>query len=85
MRSWFEEYGTVDRVQIITDRDTGRSRGFAFVEMADTAEADRAIEGLNGASVNGRALNVNEARAREAGGRSQGRSNSYGQRRQNRW
>lgn len=85
MRSWFEEYGTVDRVQVITDRDTGRSRGFAFVEMADTAEADRAIEGLNGASVNGRALNVNEARPRETGGRSHTRSNSYGQRRQGRW
>lgn len=87
MRSWFEEYGTVDRVQIITDRDTGRSRGFAFVEMADSAEADRAIEGLNGASVNGRSLNVNEARPRESSGRGQGqgRSNSYGQRRQSRW
>lgn len=87
MRSWFEEYGTVDRVQIITDRDTGRSRGFAFVEMADSTEADRAIEGLNGASVNGRSLNVNEARPRESSGRGQGqgRSNSYGQRRQSRW
>jgi cold-inducible RNA-binding protein len=88
VRSWFEEYGTVDRVQIITDRDTGRSRGFAFVEMADATEADRAIEGLNGASVNGRSLNVNEARPRESAGRSQGqggRSNSYGQRRQSRW
>lgn len=87
MRSWFEEYGTVDRVQIITDRDTGRSRGFAFVEMADATEADRAIEGLNGASVNGRSLNVNEARPRETAGRGQGqgRSNSYGQRRQSRW
>lgn len=87
MRSWFEEYGTVERVQIITDRDTGRSRGFAFVEMADPAEADRAIEGLNGASVNGRSLNVNEARPRESSGRGQGqgRSNSYGQRRQSRW
>lgn len=86
VRSWFEEYGTVDRVQIITDRDTGRSRGFAFVEMSDAAEAERAIEGLNGASVNGRALNVNEARPRESGGRGgQGRSHAYGQRRQSRW
>ena len=85
VRSWFEEYGTVGRVQIITDRDTGRSRGFAFVEMADAAEADRAIEGLNGASVNGRALNVNEARPRESNGGGRGRSSGYGQRRQSRW
>lgn len=84
MRSWFEEYGTVDRVQIITDRDTGRSRGFAFVEMADTAEADRAIEALNGASVNGRALNVNEARPRD-NSRGGGNSGSYRQRRSSRW
>lgn len=84
MRSWFEEYGTVDRVQIITDRDTGRSRGFAFVEMADSAEADRAIEALNGASVNGRALNVNEARPRE-NSRGAGNGGSFRQRRSSRW
>jgi len=85
VRSWFEEYGTVDRVQIITDRDTGRSRGFAFVEMADAAEADRAIESLNGASVNGRSLNVNEARPRENGRGAAGNSGSFRQRRQSRW
>lgn len=85
MRSWFEEYGTVERVQIITDRDTGRSRGFAFVEMADAAEADRAIESLNGASVNGRSLNVNEARPRENGRGAGGNSGSFRQRRQSRW
>lgn len=83
MRSWFEEYGTVDRVQIITDRDTGRSRGFAFVEMADAAEADRAIEALNGASVNGRTLNVNEARPREDS--RGGNGGSFRQRRSRRW
>lgn len=83
MRSWFEEYGTVDRVQIITDRDTGRSRGFAFVEMTDAAEADRAIEALNGASVNGRALNVNEARPRENS--RGGNGGSFRQRRSSRW
>lgn len=83
MRSWFEEYGTVDRVQIITDRDTGRSRGFAFVEMADAAEADRAIEALNGASVNGRALNVNEARPRDNS--RGGNGGSFRQRRASRW
>jgi cold-inducible RNA-binding protein len=68
IRSLFEPYGSVERVNLITDRDTGRSRGFAFVEMADSAEADRAITALNGADVNGRALNVNEARPKADGG-----------------
>jgi len=62
VRAMFERYGTVDRVNLVTDRDTGRSRGFAFVEMSSTQEADRAIAGLNGADFEGRALNVNEAR-----------------------
>jgi len=61
----FEPYGTVDRVQIITDRDTGRSRGFAFVEMPHATEAQAAIAGLNGTSLGGRPLTVNEARERE--------------------
>jgi RNA recognition motif-containing protein len=60
----FETYGIVDRAQIITDRDTGRSRGFGFVEMPDTAQAQAAIEGLNGTSLGGRTLTVNEARQR---------------------
>ena len=68
IRSLFEPYGTVDRVNLVTDRDTGRSRGFAFVEMADSAEADKAIAALNGSEVNGRALNVNEARPKTGGG-----------------
>lgn len=69
IRSLFEQYGNVERVNLVTDRDTGRSRGFAFVEMTDTSEADRAIAALNGAEVNGRALNVNEARPKtERGG-----------------
>ncbi len=62
IRGLFEQHGTVERVSLITDRDTGRSRGFAFVEMADSAAADRAIAALNGYSLGGRALNVNEAR-----------------------
>jgi cold-inducible RNA-binding protein len=62
IRSMFENYGTVERVSIITDRETGRSRGFAFVEMPDDSQADRAISALNGADMNGRSLNVNEAR-----------------------
>ena len=61
----FEPYGIVDRVQIITDRDTGRSRGFAFVEMPDATQAQAAITGLNGTSLGGRPLTVNEARERE--------------------
>ena len=62
VRSLFEAYGTVDRVSIVTDRDTGQARGFGFVEMSDNAEADRAINELNGRDLDGRALNVNEAR-----------------------
>jgi cold-inducible RNA-binding protein len=62
VRSLFENYGAVERVSIMTDRETGRSRGFAFVEMTNEGEADRAIEALNGTNVGGRAINVNEAR-----------------------
>jgi RNA recognition motif-containing protein len=64
----FEPYGIVDRAQIITDRDTGRSRGFAFVEMPDATQAQAAIDGLNGTSLGGRPLTVNEARQREERG-----------------
>jgi cold-inducible RNA-binding protein len=68
VRAMFEPYGTIERVSLVTDRDTGRSRGFAFVEMTDAAEADKAIAALNGADNNGRALNVNEARPKTEGG-----------------
>lgn len=68
IRSLFEAYGTVERVSLMTDRDTGRSRGFAFVEMTDAEEADKAINALNGSNVGGRALNVNEARPKTSGG-----------------
>jgi cold-inducible RNA-binding protein len=64
----FAQYGNVDRVNIVTDRDTGQPRGFAFVEMTDQHEAETAIQQLNGAEMNGRALNVNEARPKPAGG-----------------
>src|SRR5579863_5001059 len=64
----FAQYGNVDRVNIVTDRDTGQPRGFAFVEMTDQNEAQTAIQQLNGAEMNGRALNVNEARPKPAGG-----------------
>jgi len=88
IRELFETYGTVDRVNLITDRDSGRSRGFAFVEMADAAEADRAIAALNGTSLDGRALNINEARPKAEGGRGErGDRGDRGprQRREPRW
>jgi cold-inducible RNA-binding protein len=68
IRTLFEPYGNVERVNLVTDRDTGRSRGFAFVEMTDSAEADRAIAALNGHELDGRALNINEARPKPQGG-----------------
>lgn len=85
VRSMFEQYGTVDRVNLVTDRDTGRPRGFAFVEMSDTAAADRAIASLNGTNLDGRALNVNEARPKTPGGGG-GNGGGYArQRREPRW
>ena len=63
LRDVFEEYGPVTSAQVVADRETGRSRGFGFVEMADGG--DQAIAALNGATFQGRALTVNEARARE--------------------
>jgi cold-inducible RNA-binding protein len=62
LRSLFEAYGSVESVNIVTDRDSGQPRGFAFVEMTNDAEAAKAINGLNGKDVEGRKLNVNEAR-----------------------
>ena len=79
VRALFEEYGAVERVSLITDRDTGRAKGFGFVEMAVSSEADKAIEGLNGRDLDGRALNVNEARPRES------RGGGYGGQRRNRY
>ena len=74
LRKVFEAYGQVDRVTILTDRDTGRSRGFGFVEMANAEEGDKAIAGINGTQVDGRTLNVNEARPKaERSGGGQGR------------
>jgi RNA recognition motif-containing protein len=68
LRQLFETYGAVDKVNIITDRDTGRSRGFGFVEMPDSAAAKAAIQGLQGTALAGRTLNVNEAKPREPRG-----------------
>jgi RNA recognition motif-containing protein len=80
VRSLFEAYGTVERVNLITDRDTGQARGFGFVEMSANADADRAIAELNGRDLDGRALNVNEARPKTDRGGSGG-----GGRQSNRW
>jgi RNA recognition motif-containing protein len=86
VRSMFEAYGTVDRVSIVTDRDTGRARGFGFVEMSVDADAEKAIAALNGRELNGRALNINEARPKEDRGGSGGfRGNGGGQRQNRRW
>ena len=70
----FEAHGTVESAQVIMDRDTGRSKGFGFVEMANDQEAQAAIAALNGQQVGGRALTVNEARPKEdrGGGRGPG-------------
>ncbi len=86
VRAMFEAYGTVDRVNLITDRDTGQARGFGFVEMSNNAEGDRAIAELNGRELDGRALNVNEARPKEdrgfggggGGGRGKGGGGGFG-------
>src|SRR5262245_29551314 len=64
----FGQYGTVESAQVIADRNTGQSKGFAFVEMKTEQEAQAAIAGLSGKEMNGRALTVNEAKPREAGG-----------------
>jgi len=87
LRSLFSEAGTVKSVALITDRDSGRSKGFGFVEMGSAEEAERAISMFHGSDMNGRALTVNVARPREerprrsyqgggGGGRGSGRSRS---------
>ena len=68
LRSMFEPYGSVESALIVTDRNTGRSRGFGFVEMADNNAAEQAIAALNGKDVGGRSLTVNEARPKTEGG-----------------
>ncbi|MBI4479197.1 MAG: RNA-binding protein [Acidobacteria bacterium] len=67
LQALFEQFGEITRVQIMTDRDTGRSRGFGFVEMSSDEAAAKAIEALNGKELGGRALNVNEARPKPEG------------------
>ncbi len=78
VRTIFEPYGSVDRVNIVTDRETGQARGFAFVEMSVDSEGNAAINGLNGRDVDGRTLNVNEARPKtDRGSRGGSRRNSW--------
>src|ERR1700742_1864240 len=87
----FAQYGGVERVNIVTDRDSGQPRGFAFVEMTERRDAETAIAQLNGTEMNGRALNVNEARPKPAGGggggagRGRGGSGGGGGRGGSRW
>ena len=82
VRSLFEAYGAVDKVSIVTDRDTGQPRGFAFVEMPDDDAATKAMEALNGTSLGGRNLNINEARPKtdrpRGGGGGGGGRGGYG-------
>lgn len=90
LTSLFEQFGEITRAQIMTDRETGRSRGFAFVEMTSDDDAAKAIAALNGKEVNGRALNVNEARPKSEGGSRGGgggysRDDNRGSARQRRW
>lgn len=89
LRNAFGIYGPVDNINIITDRDTGRARGFAFVEMADSAAAEKAIAALNGSDLGGRTIQVNEARPkadkpRGNGGQRFGRAGGGGGRRDDR-
>jgi cold-inducible RNA-binding protein len=77
IRSLFEGHGAVDRVSVVTDRETGRARGFAFVEMANDAEGQRAIASLNGRDLDGRTLTINEAKPKGSTG--------GGSRQNNRW
>lgn len=97
LQALFEQFGETTRVQIMTDRDTGRSRGFGFVEMTSDEAAAKAIEALNGKEFGGRSLNVNEARPKSEGrggrgfgggsgyGRDDYRGGGRGQRREPRW
>jgi RNA recognition motif-containing protein len=79
LQQMFEAHGTVTSAQVIMDRDTGRSKGFGFVEMSSDAEAQAAIEAMNGKDINGRPLTVNEARPKpESGGGGRGGRGGYG-------
>ncbi|MBO6935460.1 MAG: RNA-binding protein [Deltaproteobacteria bacterium] len=78
LRAAFERFGEVTDAKVITERDTGRSRGFGFVTFAEDADADRAMEEMNGADIDGRSVNVNEARERSPRGGGRGGGGGYG-------
>jgi len=83
LRNLFQAHGAVERVSMVTDRETGRSRGFAFVEMTDAGEAEKAIAALNGTELGGRTLKINEAKPktdRPRGGQGFGGHSGGGQR-----
>jgi RNA recognition motif-containing protein len=92
LRNIFEPYGAVEKITLVTDRDTGRSRGFGFVEMSDASEAEKAIAALNGTDLGGRTLTINEAKPKSerprgggrgfGGGRGRGRDDYRGHPRQ---
>lgn len=78
LKTKFEQYGTVTSANIIMDKETGRSKGFGFVEMSNSNEATQAIEGLNGSDFSGRQMNVSEAKPQAPrDNRTSGRSNRY--------
>jgi RNA recognition motif-containing protein len=95
LRKIFEEHGAVEKITLVTDRDTGRSRGFGFVEMTNASEADKAIAALNGADLAGRSLTINEAKPKSerprggghrfGGGGRGGRDDYRGHPREPRW
>jgi RNA recognition motif-containing protein len=78
LRTAFEAYGRVDSARVVMDKMTSRSKGFGFVEMANSSEAQAAIAGLNGKDLGGRTLNVNEARPKTEGGGGGGRGGDRG-------
>lgn len=83
----FATYGAVERASVVRDRDTGQPRGFAFIEMTNKSEAIKAIQGLDGQDMNGRAIKVNEARPKEERGSGGGgnRGGGFSKRREPRW
>ena len=78
LRGLFEAHGAVEKVSIVTDRETGRARGFAFVEMTNPAEADKAVAALNGSELAGRALKINEAKPKTDAPRGGGGAKRFG-------
>jgi cold-inducible RNA-binding protein len=92
LQATFGAYGVVERASVVRDRDSGQSRGFGFVEMTNVAEANQAMTALNGQDLNGRTLNVNEARPRESNGGANRGGGGFnrgggggGRRRESRW